>query len=252
MTSVAWNGTDLAATYGFNLAGEGQLERGLLSLPGLALQESLIPGRVAADFTILRRNVRAAKLDCALLAADHTTLLTYRDAFVNLVGDGAMGALTVPDRASTRLMVATVEELDMPRPNLPWITPLLRFTWSLRSRIPYWEDLDLQTISPVASSITNDGDEPCPVQWTCTATDTLATGLYFEVAGERFTYSGALATNDVLVIDTELPAVRKNDVVDWANTATTAKFPWLSVGANTITKSSANFTLRADYRRWWR
>jgi hypothetical protein len=145
-----------------------------------------------------------------------------------------------------------VEELDMPRPGLPWITPYLRFTWALRSRIPYWEDSGLQIANPVTSPLSNTGDEPCPVVWTCTATNTLATGLWFEVAGERFTYSGALATGNVLVVETELPKARLTGVENWSNVTTTAKFPWLAVGANVVSKSSANFTLKAEYRRWWR
>ena len=28
--------------------------------------------------------------------------------------------------------------------------------------------------------------------------------------------------------------------------------PWLAAGSNVVTKSSANFTMKAEYRRWWR
>lgn len=249
---IAWNGTDLDVTYGFSLIGEGQMESGLLSLPGLVRQETVIPGRVSPDVTIQRRDTRAVKLDCALWADTHADLLAYRDQFVNLVGNGDYGSLTVPDRAATRLMVATVDDLDIPRPDMAWDRAWVRFTWSLRSRTPYWEDLAAITANPVVSPLVNDGDEPCPVVWTCTATANLPTGLWFEVGGQRFTYSGALVTNDILTVETELPKAKPNGVENWSDVTTTAKFPWLSLGANAITKSSANFTLKAEYRRWWR
>ena len=250
--AIVWNSTTLDTAYGFSLIGEGQMEAGLLSLPGFVRQETIIPGRVAPDVTLQRRDVRAVKLDCALFAADHSTLLSYRDQFVNLVGDGGYGALTVPDRTTTRLMVATVDELAIPRPDMAFDRAWVRFGWALRSRIPYWEDASLQTANPVVSPLANTGDEPCPVVWTCTATGALAGGLWFEVAGQRFTYTGALVLNDVLTVETELPTVKKNGTLNWSNVATTALFPWLAVGSNVVTKSSADFTLRADYRRWWR
>ena len=149
-------------------------------------------------------------------------------------------------------MVATVDTLEIPRPDAAWDRAFVRFQWSLRSRIPYWEDASLVTANPVVSPLTNSGDEPCPVIWTCTATAGLPTGLWFEVGGQRFTYSGALVLNDVLVVETELPTVKKNGTANWSSVATTALFPWLAVGANVVTKSSANFTLKAEYRRWWR
>jgi len=250
--AIVWESTTLDTAYGFSLIGEGQMESVLLSLPGLVRSETIIPGRVAPDVVIQRRDVRKVTLDCALFADTHANLLVYRDQFVNLVGDGSYGALTVPDRAATRIMVATVDEIAIPRPDAAWERAFVRFQWSLRSRIPYWEDTTLVTANPVVSPLTNDGDEPCPVIWTCTATAALGSGLYFEVAGQRFTYSGALALNDVLVVETELPTVKKNGTANWSNVATTALFPWLAVGANVVTKSSSDFTLKAEYRRWWR
>jgi len=250
--ALVWDSTTLDSSYGFSLLGEGQMESGLLSLPGFVFAETIIPGRVAPDVTLQRRDVRKVTLDCALFAADHATLLTYRDQFVNLVGDGAYASLTVTDRMATRLMVATVDELVIPRPDAAWERAWVRFQWSLRSRIPYWEDSSLQTANPVTSPLANTGDEPCPVTWTCTVTGTLASGLWFESGGERFTYSGALTSGDVLVVETELPTVTLNGTANWSNVATSALFPWLQVGDNVVTKSSSDFALKAEYRRWWR
>lgn len=249
--SIVWDGTDLS-TYGFTLMGEGSEESGLLSLPGMRRQVTDMPGRAWPEVVDLGRDPRDIRLSCALIATTHATLLSYRASFLALVSGSDFVALTVPDITARRLMVHTDGEIAMPRPELAWDTLYLRFVWNLKSLHSFWEDGSLVAVTPVGAEITNDGHEPCPVTWTCTVTAALPTGLWFEVGGVRFTYSGALATNDVLVVSTDLPAVALNAVADMANTLTTAEFPWLAVGANAITKSSSGFTLGADYRRWYR
>ncbi|MBN1632291.1 MAG: phage tail family protein [Thermoleophilia bacterium] len=131
--------------------------------------------------------------------------------------------------------------------SLPYDRCDVEFDWKLE-RYGWWEDENPRTLTDPAS-INNTGDLDAYPTYTCTVTDTLADGLYFQVGSDVFTYEGALANEDVLVVETDLPNVLLNGTRDFGNTASAAQFPALSPGANAVTKSSTDFTLGVSFRR---
>lgn len=108
---------------------------------------------------------------------------------------------------------------------------------------------DASISTRAAGSVNNTGKLDAYPTYTCTVTDTLASGLTFTVGGVTFTYTGALVATDVLEVMTDLPDVEKNGTRDFANTGSAAEFPTLSPGSNTVTKSSPDFTLDVAFRR---
>lgn len=99
------------------------------------------------------------------------------------------------------------------------------------------------------SCVVNGGDLPAYPIITCTATNNLPSGLWFQIGTQRFTYTGAITTGQVLVVTTDVPNVTLNGVVAFANTDPTSEFPLLGLGINEITKSSVNFTVGLSWRR---
>ena len=102
------------------------------------------------------------------------------------------------------------------------------------------------------TTIYNGGQRTCYPEYTCHVTDTLATGLWFETADQRFIYQGGLVDTDELLVDTDqqLPDVELNGTRDWANVNRASVFPPLAVGFNTVELSDPTKYWLAVSARW--
>jgi len=224
--------------------------RGPLDLPGREIQQLYLPGQDIPVESVGRLVARPLSFNVVVAGTDHADLLSKLASLKAWVHpDLGYKVLTVVDRTAQQIM-ARGRGWNIDIEQLPYYMRVAQFDLVF-DRYPYWEDVTPVTANPVTNPMAVGGDVPCYPLWTCTVGATLASGLSFTVNGETFEYEGALTSSDVLTVDADpqAPTPKLNGVLDWANTATDADFPALIVGSNVITKSSANFVLRADYRR---
>jgi phage-related protein len=223
---------------------------GTLDLPGREIQSLYLPGQDIPVESVGRLVARPLSFHVVVAGTDHADLISkLGELEVLLHPDLGYKVLTVVDRPNQQTM-ARCRGWGLDFNQIPYLIRVVEFDLVF-DRYPYWEDVTPVTANPVTNPMTVGGNLKCYPIWTCTVGATLAGGLSFTVNGETFEYEGALASSDVLTVDADpqAPTPKLNGTVDWANTATDAAFPGLIVGSNTITKSSTDFVLRADYRR---
>jgi hypothetical protein len=210
------------------------------------VNRQFVPGSSLPCDTVLRRDLESMVFPCVVSGTSHSNLVG-KLAVLKEAMSPALGWCTfaIADRPGYRTFAYSQGfplRLDM----LPYRLTVVEFDWSL-DRYPYWEDASATSVTDPANII-NNGHLPTYPTYTCTVTDTLAGGLTFTVAGKTFTYSGALVATDVLVVDPEAFTCTKNGSLDMANVLTTTDWPELVTGTNTVSKSSADFTLQVSCR----
>lgn len=246
MANITLNGVDLS-TYGLVTPGVS----GVHDLPAMEVSHTVIPGRDYPDETDQRLSMRRLVFACAVVGDDHADLVTKLAALKGYLSP-TLGycALTITDLTAKRIM-ARSQGFPVRMDAIPYWAESVEFSLEF-SAYPWWEDAtdqaDLIASSP--GTVDNGGDLVCYPTYTCTLSAVLAGGLYFEIQGKRFTYEGALAATDVLVVTTDpaAPDVTLNGTRDFANTADDAEYPELVTGTNTVVLSSASFTLNVSRR----
>jgi hypothetical protein len=239
-TNIAFNGIGLSpylVTPGVS---------GVHDMPPAVVSRQFIPGSSLPSDTIQRRDLPTLNFNCVVVGDDHDDLVSTLKTLKPLISP-ELGWCTfwIKDRPLERTW-AFSRGLPIKIDQLPYLTDVVEFQWSL-DRYPWWEDIALTTATDPAS-ITNSGDlETWPI-YTCTVINAMAGGLHFHVGSLAFTYSGDLDPADVLVIDAEAMTCKLNGTLDMANVLSTTDFPSLAVGVNTISKSSADYTLAVAYR----
>lgn len=246
MANITFNGVDLSS-YGLVTPGVA----GVHDLPAMEVSRTTIPGRDYPDETDQRLSMRTLVFSCVVVGDDHADLVSDLAVLKgHLSPTLGYRALTITDLADKRIM-ARSQGFPVRIDAIPYWAEAVEFTLKFAA-YPWWEDASEQcdTVTAISDTVTNGGDLPCYPTYTCTVTAALAGGLYFEISGERFTYEGALANTDVLIIyaDPAAPDVTLNGSRDFANVADDAEFPPLLVGPNTVALSSTNFSLKVDRR----
>lgn len=249
MANITFNGANLSA-YGLVTPGVA----GTHDLQGWELSEQFIPGKDAPDLRLTRRSTRLLSFDCVVVSnTDHADLVSKLSVLRGYLSpDLGFKTLTVTDISSRRIAALC---LGFPvRLNaIPYDQTAVEFTLQFRCAVPWWEDVTAQTASVASGSTTgsvnNTGDTYCWPTYTCTVTTTLAGGLTFTVNGKRYKYEAALASSNVLVVDTEACTTTKNGAAAMAGTADDCEYPELVKGSNSITAKNTGFTLGISYRR---
>lgn len=247
--------SDIASKYfhGVDLGAYGLVTSrvsGHQSLAGQEVARAWTPGRSVPNDVVVRRSLEKIAYHCVVAEDTHDELVAaLRTLRGYMSPELGWGALIVPDRPGMRTMARSLGfELDID--SLPYLVTVAEWEWRLE-RYPWWEDEGAQsvTIAGTNGKVYNTGQLETHPTYTCTVSDTLATGLTFSVGGEEFVYTGALVNADVLVIETDLPDVKLNGSRDFGNTSSAAAFPTLAVGSNAVIKSSADFSLAVSFRR---
>lgn len=251
IASKYFNGVDLAR-YGLVTSQVG----GTLGLAGREVARLFIPGRDEPADRDLRGSLEQVLWHCVVKGDSHSDLV---DKLAHLKGllSPRLGfrELRVPDRWAQRTF-ARCKGFPVKLDKLPYLSDVVEFDLTFE-RYPYWEDVIAAAVAvdDLSGSVTNTGQMPCPATYTCWVTAALAGGLSFGAGNATFTYQGALGAGDVLVVTSDLysdpPDVTLNGVRDFGNTHPDAAFPALAVGANAISKSSADFSLGVTWRRRW-
>jgi len=245
MTELAekwFNGTDLGR-YGLcTSAVSGVHDSG----PGVIARQYVAGSDTPTD-TILRADLVAMVFNCAVYGDDHADLIRKLKVLKPLMSH-RLGwcEFRIEDRPGERTLAAS-KGFPVKIDSIPYLQTMVEFTWQLE-RLGFWEDAEAQ-VATDPTSINNTGDMACYPIFTCTAINAMGSGLHFHVGSSMWTYATALAPADVLLINTEAMTCHKNGTLDMAGVDDDAVFPELAVGANTISKSSADFTLGASWRR---
>lgn len=156
-------------------------------------------------------------------------------------------ALTWSQMSGRRLMVLS---LDFAVTDLTDMRG--EFTWSL-IRYPFWQGSTATTENAADGDLVlaNPGDLTAEPVWTVTVLKAAGlSGYTWTVNGLIFQYTGALAQNDVLTIDSAAKTVKKNGTLDLANVGATSSYPTLAPGNNTVsgrTCLDADATLSANF-----
>jgi hypothetical protein len=213
--------------------------------------EVFVPGYSLPHGSDLRDDLVAMKFECVVGGNDHADLVDKLHGIRKLISP-RMGwkHLMVPDLPGLRTL-ARFDGFTVAIEAIPYVMRVVEFTLTGR-RAPWWEDADPQTVAITTSTatITNTGDLPAWPVWTVTALAAAASGIWFEVGSERFTWSDALSAGDTLTITTELPDIELNGSRNLAGASLDAAYPALTEGANSITLSDSTlFSLAASYRR---
>lgn len=243
--SITFNGVDLG-DYGLVTPKMS----GVHDLADVAVEQVFIPGYALPAERQLRDALVTMRFSCVVAGDSHSDLIDKLSVLKALVSPRlGWKYLTVSSLSDLRTL-ARFNGFPINIEALPYDTDVVTFELTSQ-RAPWWEEVTAQTttISGTTGQVINDGQLPCWPIYTCTVTATLSSGLYFEVNGERFTYSGALASGDILAVETEMPAVSKNGTDAMASITEDCMFPGLGVGVSTISKSSSDFVLNVSYRR---
>lgn len=249
---TSYNSIDLNATCGVVTPGVG----GPHDLPDRELSILKLPGSDTPHVTVIRRQTRSLQFRAVAVGTSHSDLVTKLGTLKGyLMPDDDFHALIVADRSSQRIM-ALCEGFPINISSMPDDYLAIEFGLNFLA-YPYWEDASAQSthITSSPTTVANGGQMVCYPTYTCEINATMATGLWFQVGSNRFTYTGALASSDSLVVesDQQLPDVKLNGTRAWAGVAAASVFPSLAVGNNTVTLSdAAKFHLTVAYRRrYW-
>lgn len=110
--------------------------------------------------------------------------------------------------------------------------------------------VDASTSVRYGNILTNAGDLEVDAVYECTVSSAMSGGLSFSVNGRPFTYSGALASGDVLTVHTEIQDAELGGVSVFRYVVAGSHFPRLAPGDNTITLSDdTKFSLTVRYHR---
>lgn len=227
---------------------------GIFGSPDVDTAETIVPGRSVPSITVVRRKVMPVRMKCIVSGEDHFQLVAKLSDLASILDPeqlwGEFGVENRPGERTYARVLGWPVGIDW----LPYKIRMVEFDLSWE-RYPWWEDENAHSLTLTGATLTgtatNNGSKEAFPTYTCTVTDnTLTTGLTITVGSDVFTYTGALVTNDVLVVttDEELPDVTLNGTRDFANTSASATFPTLAVGANTVTKSNDSFDLVVSWR----
>jgi len=220
---------------------------GVFDLAADEVARTWIPGRYAPSDVSIRRSLVDMQLHCVVSDTTHAGLTSRLYILRGYLSPGLGFCTFAIENRKYQRTWAKCKGIPVAIEQRPYGTLVVEFDLAFE-RYPYWEDLSAISVNNPAS-INNSGDLVTYPIYTCTVTDTLGTGLTFTVDGKTFSYTGALAGTDVLVVETELPDVLLNGTRDFGNVSSIAEFPPLSVGVNIVGKSSDKFTLNVSYRR---
>ena len=254
MAEYGWtyNGVDLKQTYGLHTPDLPDLD----DSPMERWERMQLPGSPLGGAAFLGYEQRILSLvQAPVIGTDHFDLLELMDQLRAHLHptpeDATRYALIPPDQRDRRWLARFMGVLSG-REGLPFIRSHALLTIQFEVVPPWPEDLNetTATIEAAADSgtIWNTGRRPLLPIWTCTMTADQGSGFYFEAAGERFTYEGALVAGDVVTVSTRPVDVKLNGSRYLAGVSTDAKYPRLPLGKTTITKTT-DFTLAATYRR---
>lgn len=243
----------LAAKYfhGTNLADYGLVTSAVSGVhdlaPAVLTRQWVIGSDLPCD-TVQRRALVEMVFHCVVTGDDHSDLIDKLTALRPLMDyELGWGEFRIEDRPDLRTLARTQRGFAISIDSIPYLADAVEFDWTL-DRVGWWEDVDITTkTDPVL--INNTGSLPCWPTYTCTVAAALATGLTFTANGKTFTYTGALVATDVLVVNTEAMTVTKNGASAIANVDNDTAWPELVTGGNNVSKSSANFSLKVEYRR---
>lgn len=246
MANITFSGVDLSA-YGLVTPGVA----GVHDLAGVVVAQTFVPGYALPNESELRDDLVTMPFQSVVAGDTHADLVSKLHILRTLLSPRlGWKYLTVADVPDKRTL-ARCKGFPVNINAIPYDQQAAEFTLTFL-RAPWWEDATAQTatISSSPGSVSNAGDLVCWPVYTCTLLGNMASGLNFSVAGQTFTYTGALTTGNSLVVTTELPDVALNGTRSLAGVASAATFPGLGVGANAITLSDASkFRLGLSYRR---
>ena len=268
---TGYNGIDLPTITASRMPGVS----GVHDLPQLAVSTEKVPGGLRPNLTVLEDDFQTITFravvagDCATimpllgtealgdLAWQWSTWVIYpNDSHAGLARnldllrqilrpDGDFHALVVADRPGQEIMAFFPSRIQVAVDELPADTTAVQISIPALC-YPYWQDSTQRTKTVTAATdyVHNGGRKVCYPIYTCTITDTLASGLSFMVGADEFVYGGALYAADVLVInaDPHEQTVTLNGAADMANVDVDSVFPGFALGRNVIT--------RADPGKW--
>jgi hypothetical protein len=242
MSNIAWQAIDL-----FSL---GLITRGVSGvhdlIPPVTTRQFVAGSALPYDHRLREHDIGQMTFDCAVGGDDHADLVAKLRAIRRAASPRKdWGFFTIVDLPGLRCL-ALPEKLPVSISSIPYWQYVTEFNWSWQRL--WWEDAEAISVNDPLS-IDNTGDLPCWPTYTCTVTGSLPSGLWFEVGGRRFTYTGALSPGAVLVVRAEAMTCLLNGAHDMARVALGTAWPELLVGSNAINKSSANYTLSVAYRR---
>lgn len=233
---------------------------GVHDLPGRQVNELWLPGNLNPHVTTVRRTRKPVIFRVVIAGDSHEELILNLDAIKGILdpGDDAFHPLRVIDRPGLEIMALHVGGFEVNFTELPGLHRVAELQAEFKTFL-YWQDALTTTVHVDSSPqvITNLGALVTYPTYTCTVSDAMAGGLWFEVGASRFTYEGALKAADVLVVeaDPQLRDVTLNDTRDWANVDDSEGlvFPSLASGANTVTLSdAAKFHMDVAWKgRYW-
>lgn len=222
--------------------------RGVHDLAPAVLDRQFVPGSDLPSDTVTRRGLVEMVFSCVVAGSDHADLVAKLDALKPLMDfELGWGFFTPPDRPTQRTLARTQKGFEINLDAIPYQRRDAQFDWPL-DRAGWWEDLEATTVTDPAS-ITNSGQLPCWPVYVCTVTAALGSGLEFTLSGKTFSYGGALTLDDVLVVTPEAMTAALNGAEVMADVPDDTDWPELVTGANTVSKSSEDFTLEIAYRR---
>lgn len=227
---------------------------GIFGVGQVDVADTPVTGRSIPNPVLVRRKVVGMQMKCVVAADSHEELIRKLLALEAVLDPEALyQEFRIENRPNERTF-ARVIDFPVEISSLPFLANVVTFALRLE-RYPWWEDAEARAVTfagaTLTGTVTNTGTKEAWPVYTCTVTAALAGGLTITVGSDVFTYTGALAPGDVLVvsIDDALPDVTLNGIRDFANTAISSVFPVLAVGANTVTKSSAGYDLTVSHRR---
>jgi len=252
VANIVYDGNDLS-TFGLVTPGVS----GAHDLPGVELQETYVPGSDAPDVQVVRRSTRKLTFHCIVVSeTSHDDLVDKLEALKALLSPSkGYCTLTITDRPDQQISAVSLG-FPVNIDSIPYLSRWVEFDLAFQAAVPWWED-DTEQTATIASgdatgSLDNLGSGHCWPIYTCTVGGSpLAGGLTFTIEGKTYTYEGALAAADVLVIDTEACTTTKNGSADMAGTADDCEYPELVTGTNHITAKTTGFELAIGYRRRW-
>lgn len=251
MANITFGGTDLS-----NI-GELATSRvaGPHSITPLREKSYYLPGSNLRHEQELGPSTRTLAFRCVMRSTDHGGLVAAIENLKVAVSPSQVGEarLEVTDRPNQQIL-AKCSKLEISFDEIPYHMTGIQFPLEFTTIGTYWEDTTALSADVTSSPATviNSGDILCYPVYTCSVTDTLANGLYFDVGSVRFDYSGALASGDTLVIDSEAMTCKLNGTSTISDTADDCEYPALPTGENTITLSDdTKFSLNISYRRLW-
>jgi len=222
---------------------------GLFDVPDLEVARSWTDGCDIPNDVTIRHGLPTIQFTDAVVAEDtHEELVRKLALLAGLIApDLGFCTFEIENRPGQRTW-ARSKGLPVRIDVLPYIARSVIFTLAFE-RWSWWEDAYPITLTD-PTSINNTGQMSAYPTYTMTVTNTLSSGLSLTVGSRTWQYTGALTATDVLVLatDPQAPDITLNGTRDFANADSDDRLT-LAVGKNTVTKSSADYTLDVSYRR---